>query len=252
MRPARARALLLALPALLAVATAAHAAGVSLRWNDCYGDGGVQNKNFACDTNAGSQTLVGSFTLGADLAQVSGNEIELYLASASVPLPQWWQFKNTGSCRRTSMTVTLSGSVPCLDWANGQAAGGISAYNIGFLGANTARVIMASTVLPTGPQDLSGGQEYFSFSLNIDNQKTVGTGSCAGCSSPVCLVMHSIDLTTPVVANNVLLTGPAYGLDSDWATWQGGAGVVTGGGSGCPAATPAATRTWGAVKALYR
>src|SRR5690349_1796199 len=76
----RARALLLALPALLAVASAAHAAGVSLRWNDCYGDGGVQNKNFACDTNAGSQTLVGSFTLDRKSTRLNSSHVEISYA----------------------------------------------------------------------------------------------------------------------------------------------------------------------------
>ena len=40
----QARPLLLAL-ALLATATGARASGVSLRWDHCYGDGGVRNKN---------------------------------------------------------------------------------------------------------------------------------------------------------------------------------------------------------------
>src|SRR5215471_12705021 len=170
MRPAPGpRSLLIAL-ACLALAPAAHAAGVSLRWDTCYGNGGVQNKNFACDNN------------------------------------------------------------------------------IGYRGPNTARVRIAEAVPANNFKDLVAGQEYYSCDLTIDYQKTVGTGSCAGCSTPACLVLTSINLTTPVVENNRLLTGPANGVDSNWATWQGGGGVVVGGQAGCPAATPTAKSTWGAVK----
>ena len=56
MRPAGTRALLVVLPALLAVVSAAHAgSGVNLRWDRCLGDAGVFNKNFACNTNSGSE-----------------------------------------------------------------------------------------------------------------------------------------------------------------------------------------------------
>lgn len=74
------------LAALLALGIApAHAGqGVNLRWSNCLGDGGTFNRNFACDTNAGSHVLVGSFELGQDMLQVSGQEcfIEFAVASA--------------------------------------------------------------------------------------------------------------------------------------------------------------------------
>jgi len=44
---------------VLAFALTARAAstppGVSLRWDNCFSDGGVANKDFACDTNSGSE-----------------------------------------------------------------------------------------------------------------------------------------------------------------------------------------------------
>jgi len=243
---------LVTLLALLAFATAARAAGVSLRWDSCYGDGGIQNKNFACDTNAGSETLVGSFTLSADLPHVSGTEIVLDLAFAGTSTPRWWAFFNVSTCRRTSLTFSFAAPGACVNWADSFEAGGIGAYNIGNRGPNTVRVVMATAVPPGDLKDLSGGQEYFSFRLAMDNLKTVGDGSCAGCTTPGCLVIHSIRVTTQVVSSFALLDGAANGTDSDWATWQGGAGVGVGLSIGCPAATPTARRTWGSVKALYR
>ena len=244
--------LLLALSATVAAA----GPGVGLRWNACLSDGGAINKNFACNTNLGTNVLVGTFeTKPAGLAQTSGNEVVIDLGSASAVLPAWWQMKNAGTCRATSLAMNFTVSataVNCADWAQAQSAGGIGAYNIGVRGPNTARVVAAIAVPPSALQDLVGGQEYFSFNLTINNTKSVGTGSCAGCSDPVCIVFNSINLTTPVLQNNVLLTGPSNSTDADFCTWQGGAGVVVGGTPGCGAATPTQNKTWGAVKALYR
>ena len=242
-------------------ATIASASGVGLRWDACLSDGGSVNKAFACNVNTGSNTLVGTFMLdAAGLAQTSGNEVVIDIASASNPLPAWWQTK-TGFCRAATslgMNFVISGSAAnCVDWALGGSAGGIGAYNIGARGANTARIVAALAVPPTSLQDLVGGQEYFSFNILINHLKTVGAGSCAGCTDPVCIVFNSINLTTPILANNIKLTGASNGTDGNYCTWQGGAGVVVNpypggaGGSGCPQATPTRNATWGQVKALY-
>jgi len=242
-------ALLLAMSASVAAA-----AGVGLKWNACASDGGLTNKVFACNTNNGTNLLVGTFETGAaGLLHTSGNEVVIDLASQSTPLPAWWAFKNAGTCRSAALTMNFVNSataVNCVDWALGAAAGGIGAYNIGLRGPNTARLVAALAVAPDNLQNLDGGQEYFSFNLSISNVKTVN--GCAGCLDPVCIVFNSINLTTPVLANNIFLTGPSNGTDSNFCTWQGGAGVVTPGGSGCPQATPTKNKTWSQVKALYR
>ena len=246
-------------------ASIASASGVGLKWNSCAGDGGATNKAFACASNAGSNLLVGTFALdpaGPGLANVSGNEVIIDLASADPVLPAWWQMFKLGTCRQASLSMNFVISalaVNCLDWAQAQSAGGIGAYNIGQRGPNTSRIIAAIAVPPTALQNLVGGQEYFAFNVAIGNQKTVGTGNCAGCQTPVCIVFNSVNLTTPILANNVKLSGPGNGTDSDYATWQGGAGVVVNPPppgsppvSGCPAATPTKNATWSQVKSMYR
>jgi len=52
---------------LLAVTTsvASAAAGVNLKWDNCFGYNGPTNKNFACNVNNGTETLVAGFELGA-------------------------------------------------------------------------------------------------------------------------------------------------------------------------------------------
>jgi hypothetical protein len=198
--------------------------------------------------------------VGENIALSSGQELVIDLASATSPLPAWWSFSNAGTCRQLSlsMNTTISATAAnCADWANGVAVGGIGAFNIGQRGPNTSRIKIAIAVPAAGLADLATGQEYFSANISINNLKTVGATGCAGCSTPVCLVFNSIKCTTQVPANDRTFSGPANGTDSDFCTWQGGAGVVVPpgpwgqGGSGCPAATATKSATWGAVKSMY-
>jgi hypothetical protein len=239
---------------LALVATTASAAGVNLRWNACPGDGGVANRNSTCASNTGSNVLVGSFLSDTDILGVTGIEVVVDLASAGASLPAWWQFNAAGSCRQTSLSVnpTISATAAaCADWANGAAAGGLAAYKLGLYGPTSARIIIGFATGAQPPPDVLGGQEYFGFNANINNAKTVGTGACAGCTVPVCLVLNSINVVPGILAGHKLI-GPTNGTDSNFATWQGG---VIGGsplGTGCPAATPTRNTTWGSVKSLYR
>lgn len=229
--------------------------GCNLRWDHCFGDGGALNKNFACDTNAGSNVLVGSFTPAWDIGNVSGLEIVIYLAADAASLPAWWQFKNAGTCRQASLTMNAtlpSSAANCTDWGQGLEAGGLAAYNIGALGPNTVRILAAFAVAPQNLQYLNGLQEYFGFSMPINHAKTVGTGSCSGCSTPVCIVFNQIRMTTPVLTNDRVLMGPSNFTDSHYATWQGGGNPSSFFATGCPAATPVKRSTWSSIKSLYR
>jgi len=246
----RSLSLLLAL-ACFALAPAAHAAGVELRWDQCYGDGGVQNKNFACDTNSGTETLVGGFVLGTDMQHVSGTQVIVDIGFAGFTAPAWWQFRALGSCRQFSLSLDLLPPAPavhCSDWTMGSGLGAVGNYNTASPGAYIARLIAGVAVPSNALQDLIASQEYFAFAIHIDHQKTIGAGSCAGCTTPACIVFSSIDVTTPIATDNTKLISPANGTDSNFCTWQGGGGLV----NGCPASTPMTLRTWGAVKALYR
>jgi hypothetical protein len=154
----------------------------------------------------------------------------------------------------------------CVDWTNSQGAGGIGVYNIGSLGPNMALLRTATAVPIPELAALNPGQEYFMANLNIRHLKTVGTGACAGCDIPVCIVFSQLKLTTPVAANDRVFIFGANNIASQFATWQSGLVVnphvrafgVTGGGprmsmDNCAAAATGTRRpTWGAVKSLYR
>ena len=243
---------------LALTAVAANAApGLNLRWSSCFGDGGVASRTSACTSTLGSAgTLVGSFELGlAGVLGVTGIEIVVDLASAGPSLPAWWTFNAPGGtigCRGAALAVNPTISVSaanCFDWAGGQAAGGLAAYRVGqFYGPSTARIVAGFAV--AAPTDVPGGAEMFAFNAGISMAKTTGTGACAGCTVPVCIALNSINVV-PGTAVSTFLGGPANGLGSNIATWQGGAGVSSTLGNSCPTATPTRNTTWGSVKSLY-
>lgn len=228
---------------LFAVTTAT-AAGLGLGWHRCLGDGGVQNRAFACNTNSGNSALVGSFTLDADLLQVNGNELVVDLCTSTASLPDWWMLRNAGSCRQNALSIAAEDGASCPDLFVGQASMNIAAYQLGLSGANAARILSMNAVQQAAAVDLFAGQEYAVAKWTITHENTVGTGSCAGCTAPGCIVFNSANLTTVGHTNDTYLT-QQMGPGANYATWQGG-------GYGCPFVVPVRTVTWSAVKSLYR
>lgn len=235
----------------------AHAGEVNLRWNDCWGDGGVQNRVFACDRNTGSELLVASFVPRADVT-VTGDEFVVDLGTAGPALAEWWTFLAAGSCRLTSLGLVSdapASAVACAEWDERQAAGLLVSFGPGFGGASSAR-IRGTHALPDGlSYPVLAGHEYHAFSLAINHQKTVGSGACGGCTLGACIAFKFIRLTSPDPNDTqTLFMGNQPGSTIDgMVTWQGGTGVISGpGGMNCPAATPVRNSAWGAVKSLYR
>src|SRR5262249_36260225 len=109
---------LLALPAAAPAFAATTPPGVSLRWDNCYDDGGTANKTFACNTNAGSGGRVVSFVLWAPLGTVVGTDISIEGAATSAALPAWWSVVTAGSCRPTSLSIAAWDGTNCSDWAS--------------------------------------------------------------------------------------------------------------------------------------
>jgi len=253
--------LVLLLPA--AARAASTPPGLNIRWDQCYGDGGVANKNFACDTNSGSERLVASFELSAPFAQVAAAEMKVNIVASSATLPSWWLY-NVGACRgSTSFAASGStpGSVNCADWASGAADHAIPFYE--FHGPNWARMDWVSAVQALeNAANLQPNQEYWVFQMTINHAKTVGTGACAGCETPVCINFERLKLSDSG-GISLLLDQGANTDNSRFVTWQGGAvqNVHTscGPNMGCVtlydcanSVTPTRGSTWGAVKSLYR
>lgn len=274
----RAPALLLAL-AYCAVpvvhAAAVSPPGMNLRWDRCYVDGGAANKVFACDTNVGSERLAMSFELAGPLPNVIAITSRVTLASASPTLPAWWAFLTAGSCRQTALsygTVAPPGSVNCIDWAAGGGVGGVASYIVTYTGLPNTRQVTAVMAVPlAGAANLFAGTEYAVGSLDISHAKTVGTGACVGCATPVCLLFSDIEIETLDANGNpgprARLTKGANYSGSAIASWQNSyiLGSFPPGFNSAGIFFPAvitqcvpydvtASRpsTWGQVKALYR
>jgi hypothetical protein len=153
---------------------------------------------------------------------------------------------------------------------------------MGFLSPDRIRLRMAAAVSPADTFALLKGQEYFAFRLRINHAKTVGTGSCAGCTVPMCIGFSGMRIVSSDAdpeetyechdpsprCGTRYMYGPADGEASDRVTWQGGtmAAFTTWPAFGfeqtntftvieatCSAAVTATRRsTWGSIKSLYR
>ena len=235
---------------LLFVLTArpASAQGISMRWGECPADGGIRNLAFACNTNTGLRELTTSFLLPA---AVSANSVTgvIDVIAADVTLPEWWNYR---FCRSGSIALTsAAAAVTVCDDFMGTCAidGGFTAILPGVPSANAERLEFTRLKCPTGSPAilLVSGVEYLGPVLTINFNRTLGSPSCTGCATPVCLILTQLHVGP--AAGGVTLTNPAIPPDGNVITWQGGG---LGSGGVCQAATPTRRALWGSVKALYR
>jgi hypothetical protein len=234
--------------AMLLVASSAFAAGVRLSWTTCGGDGLVQNLTFACATNTGSRAIVASFLVDGTIPEVNGDEICLDLITQASPvLPDWWSLFSAGSCRQTGLSIAAHDGPGCPDMFQGQASMNIAAYQLnkpnGGTPTGTARILCVNAVQQSAIVTLDPQFEYAAARWSISNTKTVGTGACAGCTTPVCFVLNRLNITTEGGITDTALEGPNT-PGENMITFQGA-------GADCQA-VPTKNATWGAVKSLYR
>src|SRR6185436_185452 len=143
----------------------------------------------------------------------------------------------------------------CLDPYLGNGAGGIASYLVGYNGdPKLARLLIVHAVPAGSEQALAEEGHYYAANVVIGHAKTVGTGSCAGCSETMGILVNYTNVVQPNGApgGNVRLTEPDV---RNFVGWQGTCQIVcTRGGQGCfvQCTTAARTSTWGSVKAIYR
>ena len=221
--------------------------GINLSWNDC-GGAGTGARTFACTTNAGTPgVLICSAVAGVAMPQLNGQASVLDVQTNQAALSQWWHLE-TGGCRSVALVVSFdftTGPFTCLDAWGGQAVGGIN-FQPDPIVLNRGRIKTVCAVNP--PVAIDGTDEYYFEKVTLLNSKTVGNGSCAGCTDGACIVFNQIQLTQPTgfspVSNNI-----STPILRQFVTYQaGGAGI----GGGCPGAVPTRSSTWGSVKSLYR
>ena len=242
---------------LALTASMASAAGVSIHWNACTLGGGIQNQSFLCDDDFAAFKAVGQFKMPAALNGVTGVEFGVDLATASPSLPEWWQF-NAGECRAADGLAVTEGTpsaIQCADWAGNNSSGGLAAYNEHFFGPNTAHLLGGFAVPAAKARNLTTTPEYFVYNILLSSTGAVGPPVCDGCLVPACIVFNSVKVVTPPVLgqpDRSIVISDANAVGGNFVTWQGGQGVSSPHGVGCPAATATHRSTWGSVKSLYR
>ena len=219
----------------------------------CWSDGTpIAAKTFACTANTGNMMITASFIPTADKADWVGVSGVLDgSTNPGTPLPAWWQLYNTGACRSAALTVSgdfiAAPQVGCVDIFAGAANGGIGAYQtelypppapLNVPAPERFRLKVAYVLID--PIFVAGGAEYYAFRATITNVKTVGTGACAGCLTPLTMVLEQIN-SIGLTSGDEIIVDPAANACLTWQT----------GGPGC-GATPATNSTWGQVKSLYR
>ena len=248
---------------LLTVSTAHAGDELYLRWDNCIGDGGVYNRTFACDTNLGVETLVGSFRLDQTFERMSYIQGYLEIASIDLNPPRWWlfpYFSNDPVCRPfsalTASSVPPASSTSCFDGWAGHAIASAAPRSQG-----SARISVIAALPAPSTFTAPAGQEIYAFTVSISHARTVGLGSCPGCTTPVCIAFGHAGLGGPDTIHPWIV-GSATPNNGSNVTWQTGAVATTTGTCGpngpcgtdviCQSETPARGHTWGAIKSLYR
>lgn len=245
----RSRAALLGVALLLALPGLGYGAGSNLSWNACLSEGGSANKDFACTTNTGTNVLYGSFVLDVDQPLCIGIEAMVEISAMSDSLPAWWQFFNADACRRTSLSTSFDFSndpgTACTEMWLGAGVGGIGAYHTYWTTprvpsglANQARIRFGAAVPAGAPMQLTAGVEYYAFKLLVNNTKATGATACAGCTTPVCILLSELNVVQSDGQHEDLVTAHV----SNRVTWQGALN--------CPGGMTQQNTTWGQIRSV--
>ena len=242
-------AILAAILAVAAMPSPARGQAINLSWDDC-GANGAALRAFACDTNLGVNTLVGSFVPGAFVDSMTAMQAVIDVQVQGLNLPDWWGLR-AGFCRPASLLSSFdftSGPLHCSDYWQGGAVGAARATPAG----NRLRieVVAALPLNDSRVADLDDNTEVYAFKVSITNAKSTGDGACTGCDVGACIALNHIGVGT-ITEGQPLTFFLALPGNRSHVTWQC-PGLVTTVGCLLDCTTPARDRTWGQVKQLYR
>lgn len=236
----------------LAWATAGAAGPTFLAWGACRGAPTASAAAvFDCNPTAASgYVLVGTFGLADSLKGAYAMEANLDLTFPGVSaVPAFWEISQAG-CNATGLVTIKNPPDDCSGHASAFCAGDTTLCDIlyssaSIRGPNTLRLAFTVSRARADSVDLAPlPDRYHGFSLFL---LMGNAGLCSGCLEPVAIVwntgyLFSVDLNGQ--------DRPVVGVDSGDPMAEPCA-AVNGGASAC-GATPVRSRTWGALKALYR
>jgi hypothetical protein len=231
---------------LLALTATVANAQLNLAWDDC-GLNGLTNKTFACNSNAGTDVLVGSVVVPPGITALTGMEPTVLVAFGTGAIPAWWTFGSAPNCRTSSSLTSAfpGGSVPgsCNMYFADNAGAGAHLPDANPDNAGQLRIRMVAAIDAGLAGPVAAGEEMYLFTLTINHQRTTGTTVCAGCDVPAAFVFSALTLTQPVGVGDFDWTAD-FARGDLCAAWQNGAAFC--------AYTPAKNTSWGQIKSLYR
>ncbi len=235
--PRRTAALLVAV--LLACLARPACAALILSWDDC-GAGRGTHRTFACDNNAGADTLVVSFVPNFNFPSLAEARISGFVCFRDNTPPDWWQVLGAGSCRLGGLAgATVSPQGGCEPAWDAEGGSTVTLTRIPYTTLNGFTFGLSVTVGDSArARDLVIGHEYALARLVLDHSQTTGPGACAGCSRGAEIAIDFVWFFTTDGRN----LGESSG---DYVTWQDP--TIT-----CLAVVPVVNRTWGSIKSLYR
>jgi hypothetical protein len=246
-----------ALLTLTVAATSAFAVGNTINWGGCLGAGANPNQTFDCVNLGGPYNLVLELQPPA-LAGWFACDLDLDIQIAAPGLDSFWHMDAAG-CNATGLSISAGrNTIPntgCLATYTGSTGASVSslitAYGVGFGGANRARCLVTVARAASSPIAAALGSNYYlsHLTFSLDNASEAG-GTCNGCTQAAAMVYNSTVMYSVSGAGGVgseaeplQVNGP--GLGTNCASFNGG-------GAGTCAATPTINKTWGGIKALYR
>jgi hypothetical protein len=224
----------------------AFAQPIDIVWSECTtAAGGTIDRSFACDTNSVNQShdLVASFIAPQGIDHFVGCTSDIQVWTRGKDIPDWWALEEAG-CRAgavASVDPGGSGFVGCSDPYS------LSIGNVGYVGYDrpyegySSRARIIAEFARSNPAALTPGTRYFANIIRISNTKTSGPDACAGCSIPMCFLLHRVWLGDSV-DGFIPLSAPGF---LPHVTWQGAASHEC-------FRVSARRETWGSVKSLYR
>lgn len=230
--------------------------GINLAWGDCSSFGTV-NRNFACNTNTGSQLMYVSFVPPGGIDSLVSCESVVEIITNQATIPPWWNLQ-PGGCRvgsppnLSSNPAFTSGPFNCADPWNGQGAGGIQAKVAGDPQVTDPKRVRFDAVVAVAASSAINPDstlEYYMTAIVISNKGTLGLPTCPGCDFPACIRLESVAMIPPSlggISRTVRSFSTPPGGGNQQITWQ--APVI---GVDCDF-VPTRNKTWGQIKSLYR
>src|SRR5262249_39963665 len=147
-------------------------------------------------------SMYGSFIPPDGITAFVGIDAVVDIIASQDSMPDWWKH-GAGMCRGSTALVTsvdfTSGPFTCEDVFLGVGAMGYL-YSIPYSAPNRARLEIQAAIPYESATPLDATKEYYAFRTSVQRSRTVGDGSCTGCSVPVCLFLDHIQIFQQPVA----------------------------------------------------